>query len=655
MSIEREPDETIPLPGIPTAKSSVEEAANGAPENEARFETVKRRSKDSGSKTANRGKEFAKDAPRNEGRQTKSQDDATLEKTAEAALPKARATGSRNSKKRAEVATLAEEQTLTAAEPRHTVKASPTGREQVDNIEAQPSAETKPKRSRRKVPSNSVGQTENASIPIEPTPAPSMPPITNEAIAFLKTPDATAVDLFKLAPASRMFIQYHIANIQRLEADSAIAHRYLLATATKHTPRFEKAVDALVSKLSQDRPTLVEVLDRKTETSQPPVTAAGKRDVYYGPRRPAVTVSLKTPVSRTSKDKVGEPLQENTIEPGTPLEKAQHDAGDPQQPLPNRSTTSFQGSHAALTGRRFVRGVETAFQTVASWLQNKVQKLPSEPAALASTQKKSGPISDRSTIIPDDVARRFLKVNRDYYFPDKTLAFSDRGSKLATRGEHPEVIRSLVDIAIARGWDNITIKGTESFRRSAWLEASRLGLKVAGYHPTALDLADLASRPASNTIEKGAAKDRPNLMPQEGLRLDTREVEASPDILLKASQRTGPAAEQVEPKLAAKARSFDKDKPSFVVKKHPDLAPAYGVINAAKKFAESNLPLEAREEFVGLARRHILNKIMSGEAVIGPKVHMAPARARENTYAVKLHNEKIPNLVKMPGPKARER
>lgn len=46
---------------------------------------------------------------------------------------------------------------------------------------------------------------------------------------------------------------------------------------------------------------------------------------------------------------------------------------------------------------------------------------------------------------------------------------------------------------------------------------------------------------------------------------------------------------------------FDKDNPYVVIKKHPDLAPAYSIVDAAKKFAELNLPTEWREKFVGLA------------------------------------------------------
>ena len=87
---------------------------------------------------------------------------------------------------------------------------------------------------------------------------------------------------------------------------------------------------------------------------------------------------------------------------------------------------------------------------------------------------------------------RFLQVDNKFYFPDKTHAFDDKGQKLSTKSENQQVIASLVDIAKARGWEKVTVRGTEDFRRAAWLEASMNGLEVSGYKPTAIEKAHLA-------------------------------------------------------------------------------------------------------------------------------------------------------------------
>jgi hypothetical protein len=57
-----------------------------------------------------------------------------------------------------------------------------------------------------------------------------------------------------------------------------------------------------------------------------------------------------------------------------------------------------------------------------------------------------------------------------------------------------EVVKSLIAIAEARGWKDITVSGTERFRKEAWGAASALGLKVRGYTPTEFERALFARK-----------------------------------------------------------------------------------------------------------------------------------------------------------------
>ena len=86
--------------------------------------------------------------------------------------------------------------------------------------------------------------------------------------------------------------------------------------------------------------------------------------------------------------------------------------------------------------------------------------------------------------VPDEVRRRFVQVGRKYFFPDGARAFTDRGQRLTTPSENTEVIRSLVTIAHARGWNEITVTGTERFRKEAWFEARLARLEVRGFNPS---------------------------------------------------------------------------------------------------------------------------------------------------------------------------
>jgi hypothetical protein len=201
----------------------------------------------------------------------------------------------------------------------------------------------------------------------------------------------------------------------------------------------------------------------------------------------------------------------------------------------------------------------------------------------------------RTTAIPDSVRKRFLKVDSDYYFPDRSPAFVDRGARLATRGEHPEVVVALVEIAKERGWNSITVKGTENFRRAAWMEATRNGLQVAGYMPTELDLAQLNQREPANLIEPGTLREQ---------------GQARPTSLVK------PVDEALNEKLAA----FATDKPTVAVKKYPDLVQAYALLDVARKFAEAHMPGH-EAKFIAIGRELITQQIREGREIIGPKVH----------------------------------
>ena len=67
----------------------------------------------------------------------------------------------------------------------------------------------------------------------------------------------------------------------------------------------------------------------------------------------------------------------------------------------------------------------------------------------------------------------------------------------------------MVKIAQARGWDEIRVTGSESFKREVWFKAASQGMHVRGYTPNDADLAKLEAikqgefraREKVNTIE----------------------------------------------------------------------------------------------------------------------------------------------------------
>lgn len=110
----------------------------------------------------------------------------------------------------------------------------------------------------------------------------------------------------------------------------------------------------------------------------------------------------------------------------------------------------------------------------------------SEAAASKPVLKKTG------YDLPEQIL--FSYVVKDGKYHDKesdTLRFQDHGKKLSTSVEDRAVIADMVAIAAAKNWSQIELKGTGSFRQTAWLEAESRGLRTKGYEPTPQDLQQL--------------------------------------------------------------------------------------------------------------------------------------------------------------------
>jgi hypothetical protein len=115
--------------------------------------------------------------------------------------------------------------------------------------------------------------------------------------------------------------------------------------------------------------------------------------------------------------------------------------------------------------------------------------------------------SDIKPLIPPEIEKQYLRVGDKFYHPKNTdmVAFEDKGNKLETKSNSENIAESMVRIAEARGWDEIKVSGSETFRREVWLEAAARGMQIKGYTPTEQDKVELAKRTNSqetNKIEK---------------------------------------------------------------------------------------------------------------------------------------------------------
>jgi hypothetical protein len=146
--------------------------------------------------------------------------------------------------------------------------------------------------------------------------------------------------------------------------------------------------------------------------------------------------------------------------------------------------------------------------------------------------------------VPKSVSNRY--VAHEGKFLDRkseTVHFEDKGRSLSTASEDRDVIVHMVEVAKAKNWGELQLKGTEEFRRQAWIAAELAGVPTRGFKPGAQDRAALTA--AREAMRIGAG-DRSN----EGDPVRTNSLETT------AGQKpgaTGPAKPVQDPASAAVA------------------------------------------------------------------------------------------------------
>ncbi|MDR7380422.1 hypothetical protein J2X19_005129 [Rhodoferax ferrireducens] len=108
------------------------------------------------------------------------------------------------------------------------------------------------------------------------------------------------------------------------------------------------------------------------------------------------------------------------------------------------------------------------------------------------------------------------------------VAFVDAGKAISTDREDKATIRAMIEVATAKNWKEITVSGTDDFKRNAWIEASLEGVKVRGYEPREADkqiLAELQQRTKPANVITSAENEKKHDQPRE---IGKPQTEAAP-------------------------------------------------------------------------------------------------------------------------------
>jgi len=110
---------------------------------------------------------------------------------------------------------------------------------------------------------------------------------------------------------------------------------------------------------------------------------------------------------------------------------------------------------------------------------------------------------------PEAIAKRYYVEDRRgerQYFEDyqrRNLAMRATDTSISSKREDLNTIRAMIEIAEARGWHSVEIRGSAEFKREAWIEASARGLEGRGFAPSDADRQEADRRRA----ERGQANE----------------------------------------------------------------------------------------------------------------------------------------------------
>lgn len=221
------------------------------------------------------------------------------------------------------------------------------------------------------------------------------------------------------------------------------------------------------------------------------------------------------------------------------------------------------------------------------------------------------------------------------------VAFEDRSKSLHTSREDSKTIKAMLDVAQAKNWSSVNLKGTEAFKREAWLEASIRGIEVKGFKPQEKDFIELQKRQAERNTNQVSgnetrsrelsSKSAEKQIEQEAL-IRSNEFDAGRDIDYSSGSEVEAEVENFHNNLAvptgtkgiSKAEATRKIEASFDKK----------INNAQRNEVKENIEdrLKTKDKIAVEAMRRAIDERFKSD----------PSKLQEKHDAL---NEKIPDIV----------
>ncbi len=146
----------------------------------------------------------------------------------------------------------------------------------------------------------------------------------------------------------------------------------------------------------------------------------------------------------------------------------------------------------------------------------------------------------------------------------------DNGDSVVLKNKSEDGYRAAIELAVAKGWTAIELKGKPAMLAGAWLEAKMMGLDVVNYEPTKEDIAKYTERLAVERAASASLLRRPDEVGLEQVEMrpyvDVDGVNKVATITYTVSHEGGEAVDYSNPHDAARAFSGidDAASPSVV-------------------------------------------------------------------------------------------
>ena len=180
----------------------------------------------------------------------------------------------------------------------------------------------------------------------------------------------------------------------------------------------------------------------------------------------------------------------------------------------------------------------------------------------------------------DAVARRHnlymaeRRSTRIYYtdYQQKSEVMRAAPQRITTRLDDRQTVSAMLDLAQARGWQSVKLRGTDNFKREAWVQAQVRGMQTDGYQPTATDMQEAQRRTVAATSVAQAAT-------------TPAEVTAASKAQAASAKATKPASKPAKSTTASTAQPAPVDANKTPQKRQ---AAVWGAVEAAGHQARQN-------------------------------------------------------------------